>query len=135
MQAGLFYFPNEFLAMTELLFANPSSLGWAEKRGLLFGSKEAGPLIAGFPSLMEKRDLQLQPTATTVRGAQAVLDFVRSRKAMEAQMALPDRARITGPYLEAGFAYSDWGRHVVIVQRRLTRRRKATSRARRRAAR
>jgi N-acetylglutamate synthase-like GNAT family acetyltransferase len=133
LQGGLLYFPAEALAMTEVMAMNARSLARGEERGMLHGARPWGPLIAAFPRLHDKRWLQMQPFATTEQGARAVLGFLREAKARGGQLTLPDDERITERYIAAGFTYAEWGRHVLIFQKRIARRHRVTSRARRRA--
>jgi len=116
-----------FAAQRGLLYITPDwghatdeYLALAEREGWLYANPMAGPLFARERPGREGLGMVAQPFAATTAGAARVLEFMRERKADWAMLALPDTGSATEPYIRAGFAYSDWGRHARVFERALT---------------
>jgi len=130
VQGGLLHFP---LRMTQVMAMNDGALTWAHAQHMLHHSGRAGPVLAAvFDD--RPRYMRMQPLTSTPGTAGAMLDFVREQKGKEAFIVLPDVDPIAAPFLEAGFHDSDWGRHIVIMEKRLRRPGAPTSGGRARAA-
>ncbi len=113
-QRGLMYITPDWGHPTE------EYLALAEREGWLFQSRLAGPLFGRERPSPQGRGMVAQPFASTTDGAARVLDFLRERRVDWAMLSLPDRPAATEPYIRAGFAYSQWGKHARVYERALT---------------